>query len=95
VSPELAFVSGQMRGDRHAKQIIRNTMERNRIGHIPTVPQTQSTPSAAEELTRSCNRPRCSADQPMAPALVSPLMTSRVWTLLRTTPPPFAVVLLG
>jgi hypothetical protein len=36
-----------MRGDRHPEQIIRNTVEVNRIGHTPTVPQSQGTPLAA------------------------------------------------
>jgi hypothetical protein len=37
VSPRQALVPSQMRSDRHPEQIIRNTVEHNRIGHTPTV----------------------------------------------------------
>lgn len=36
--PGTALVASQMRSDRHPEQIIRNTLENDRIGHTPTVP---------------------------------------------------------
>ena len=38
VGPGQALVPRPMGSDRHPEQIIRNTMEHNRIGHTPTVP---------------------------------------------------------
>jgi hypothetical protein len=55
-----ALVPGQVRGDRHPKQIVRTTVERNRICHTPTVPGNQP-------HHRRQNRafPRHASDQPL------------------------------
>ena len=39
VGPGQALVSGQVRDDRHAQLVVRNNVERNRVGHGSTMPR--------------------------------------------------------